>query len=339
MSWKSVIYRYADGRSRMEIDYRLDRVASVVRDERYLDRLTVYSQALRVARKQRQWEPVRHEIRVRLSGCEERADEAVVLLDLHHRFDYECRSRKQTEERVDRERLTLMKAPGGWYIDRIESLSPAPDGPEQEESGEQGPPFLELGEMDLGTERVRRPLLSRDVFSIEDNRPGIVYNRTKAAEYADAHWNEPNSAYLTFEVDCTNYVSQCVFAGGAPMNYTGKRERGWWYRGMSGKSELWSFSWAVANGLGRFLASSRSGLQAETVRSARQLTVGDVICYDWDGTGRFGHTTIVTAISADGYPLVNAHTNNSRHRYWDYRDSYAWTERTAYRFYHIHDRL
>ena len=45
----------------------------------------------------------------------------------------------------------------------------------------------------------------------------------------------------------------------------------------------------------------------------------------------------MTAFDAGGKPLVNAHTVSSRHRYWDYRDSYAWNDNTEYRFYHIPD--
>ncbi|GIP41088.1 hypothetical protein J31TS4_43680 [Paenibacillus sp. J31TS4] len=339
MSWKSVIYRYADERSRMEIDYRLDRLAAVVRDDQYLDRLAGQLERLRAVRLERGWRAIRHEIRVRVkeSGDGVRTDEAAVQLELHHRFRYESRSREQLEEWIEHERVVLAKAPGGWYIDRIEQPEAAPVWPDV--VIEEGPGLIRQQGEGVRAAQARRPLLSRDVFGQEELRAGTHYNRTQVAAYADAHWNDPNPAFLHFEVDCTNYVSQCVFAGGAPMNYTGRRERGWWYRGRSGAQELWSFSWAVANGLTQYLASSRSGLQAESVKSARQLTIGDVICYDWDGTGRFGHTTIVTAISADGYPLVNAHTNNSRHRYWDYRDSYAWTERTVYRFYHILDRL
>ncbi|MMZ62195.1 putative amidase domain protein [compost metagenome] len=85
-------------------------------------------------------------------------------------------------------------------------------------------------------------------------------------------------------------------------------------------------------------ASGRS-FDAVPVERPEQLMLGDVISYDWDGDGTFQHSTIVTAFDAGGMPLVNAHTVNARHRYWDYRDSYAWTDRTVYRFYHIADHL
>ena len=161
-------------------------------------------------------------------------------------------------------------------------------------------------------------------FTAEPMYRYTVYDRNKARDYAETWWNGANPRYLHFEVDCTNFVSQCLFAGGAPMNYTGKRESGWWYQGRDGSRELWSFSWSVAHSLQSFLAVSASRL-------------GDVICYDWDGDGRFQHNTIVTGFDAAGMPLVNAHTVNSRMRYWDYRDSYAWTPNTRYRFFHIAD--
>jgi hypothetical protein len=37
--------------------------------------------------------------------------------------------------------------------------------------------------------------------------------------------------------------------------------------------------------------------------------------------------------------LISAHTTNSKNRYWDYRDSYAWTSLTKYRFFHMPDQF
>ena len=78
-------------------------------------------------------------------------------------------------------------------------------------------------------------------------------------------------------------------------------------------------------------------MRATQVESAAELALGDVISYDWGGDGRFQHTTIVTAFDANGMPLVNANTVPSRHRYWDYKDSYAYSDRTQYRFFHLQD--
>ncbi|MBO8163576.1 MAG: amidase domain-containing protein [Brevibacillus sp.] len=159
------------------------------------------------------------------------------------------------------------------------------------------------------------------------------YNRAKAVAYAETYWNSYNPAYLRFEVDCTNFVSQCLHAGGIPMLYANSRSRGWWYRG--GARPSWSFSWAVAHSLYLLLRSGKAPFYARQVASPDQLEIGDVICYDFDGDGRWQHNTIVVAKDAAGMPLVNAHTTDSRQRYWEYRDSTAYTPNIRYGFFHI----
>ncbi len=158
------------------------------------------------------------------------------------------------------------------------------------------------------------------------------YDRLKAVQYAERWWNDYNPAYKKFDVDCTNFISQCLHAGGAPMRGYPQRANGWWMMNSN-----WSFSWTVANSMRLHLPSSKSGLRAKEAASASQLNLGDVICYDFEGDGRFDHTTIVTAKDANGMPLVNAHTHNSRNRYWAYEDSTAYTPRIKYKFLSIVD--
>ena len=43
-----------------------------------------------------------------------------------------------------------------------------------------------------------------------------MYNRQAAVQYANLWWNRRNPAFPNFDVDCTNYISQCLLAG-APM--------------------------------------------------------------------------------------------------------------------------
>lgn len=159
---------------------------------------------------------------------------------------------------------------------------------------------------------------------------GFVYNREKAVQYAETWWNDYNPAFPKFAVDCTNYISQCLLAGGAPMRGEPVRERGWWYRNNN-----WSFSWSVAHSLYWYLKSSTTGLQAIEVKNAQELYPGDVICYDFQGNNRWDHNTMVVTYDAYGNPLVNAHTDNSKHRFWTYTDSAAWTPNINYAFFRI----
>ena len=157
----------------------------------------------------------------------------------------------------------------------------------------------------------------------------MAYNRQAAADFARRWWNSANPAYTYFQVDCTNFVSQCLHAGGAPMRGYPNRSQGWWLQG--GK---WSFSWSIAHSLRWYLDTSKQGLRAKRVYSPYELEIGDVIFYDFEGDGRINHSTIVTSI-IDGEPHVHAHTSNSADRPYHYRDSSAYTENIEYYYYHI----
>ncbi|AVQ98535.1 amidase domain protein [Oceanobacillus picturae] len=161
-------------------------------------------------------------------------------------------------------------------------------------------------------------------------RMRFTYDRLAAVQYAERWWNSYNPNFRKFDVDCTNYISQCLLAGGAPMRGAPVRERGWWYN-----QDSWSFSWAVAHSMRWYLSGSTDGLQGKEVSSAEELEPGDIICYDFQGNGRWDHNTIVVTKDAAGMPLVNAHTDNSRNRYWSYEDSTAWTPNIQYKFFRI----
>ena len=161
--------------------------------------------------------------------------------------------------------------------------------------------------------------------------PAFRYDRLKAVQYAERWWNEFNPSYPRFNDDCTNFISQCLHAGGVPMWGQPERTRGWWIDGQSN----WSYSWTVAHAF--MLMLKGAGWTVE-VESPAELVMGDIICYDFEGDGRFNHNTIVTGMDGYGNPLVNAHTTNSRMRFWNYEDSTAYTPNIQYKFFHIKTR-
>lgn len=168
----------------------------------------------------------------------------------------------------------------------------------------------------------------------------IEYDRQAAKDYAKQWWDKRNPEYVAFDDDCTSFISQVLRAGEAPMTGYNNRGEGWWYAGFIDGYEAWSYSWAVANALRLFLLTSPSrvyGLKANRVSSARDLSIGDVICYDWDGDGTYQHNTVVVGFNRRGSPLVAAHTYNSYRRFWRYRSSPRYSENTTYDFYHIYD--
>jgi hypothetical protein len=173
-----------------------------------------------------------------------------------------------------------------------------------------------------------------DVPKEEENpeRLSYQYNRLKAVQYAERWWNSYNPAYKKFENDCTNFISQCLHQGGSPMRGHPNRGIGWWFMNHN-----WSYSWSIAHSLRLYFSNSTKGLRAKEVSSPDELLLGDVICYDFEGDGRFNHNTIVTGKDAYNLPLVNAHTYNSRMRYWAYEDSSAYTPNIKYKFFTIVD--
>ena len=177
-------------------------------------------------------------------------------------------------------------------------------------------------------ERVQGETLEREIT--KGNYDSYQYNRLEAVKYAEHWWDDRNPAYRNFPDNCTNFISQCLHAGETPMNGYPNIRKGWWQR-----ENQWSWSWAVAHSFYWYLSGATTGLRAKAVESPGDLLLGDVIVYDFEDDGRWNHTTIVVAKDADGMPLVNAHSANSRMRYWNYEDSSKYTPQMKYKFFHI----
>jgi hypothetical protein len=326
-------------KNRAEAEHDVEALRPAVSDAAWLrDYTRMLGGAKRISA-ERGVSPLEHETRLRLLSSQESRSGAVADLELRRTIHYELHGQRHVEERIERERVMLTpgSAANRWIVSRVERLQP-PDGKTTPTQGMMygmalGRPWEPEPEVKAGSV----PYLNSSILNQQESSSRkAIYNRASAVQYAETWWNGVNPQYMNLEVDCTNFVSQCLFAGGLPMVYTGKRESGWWYRGKSGGQELWSYSWAVAHSLSRFLHGSG---RATRVGSPTELTYGDVICYDWDGDGRWQHNVLITGIDAAGMPLVNAHTYNARGRYWSYLDSPAWTERTAYMFLRIADRI
>ena len=69
----------------------------------------------------------------------------------------------------------------------------------------------------------------------------LRYDRTKAYEYAKKWAFGRNHAFYDFENiggDCTNFASQCVYAGAGVMNYT--PVMGWYYKSVNDRTPSWT---------------------------------------------------------------------------------------------------
>ncbi|MCL2068743.1 MAG: amidase domain-containing protein [Oscillospiraceae bacterium] len=131
------------------------------------------------------------------------------------------------------------------------------------------------------------------------------YDRYSAVQYAKNWWNGRNPAYYNFDAvggDCTNFVSQCLYAGSGVMNYT--RDTGWYYNSPSDRAAAWS----GVEYLHRFLTSNKSNGPYATERAVRLAQPGDIIQLSFDGA-RFSHSLLVSEISPQ--ILVCTHSDDS----------------------------
>lgn len=336
-TWKDIVHAYVNARNRAELDQAVEALESSVEDLQFLQMEKERHKRIRKGYDERNLQPVRNETRLKIESVSQSASSATVDLVLRRLFEYEQYGDPYYEERIERERLVLKAMNGRWRIERVaknkEEASSKRHFHQKAKSPLSSPTAGSHPTASAVGHQRSQPYINQAVF--ERTRHATrsrSYDRQKAVQYADTWWDVPNPEYRYFDVNCTNFVSQCLYAGGAPMNYTGKRSSGWWYRHQH---DGWSFSWSVSNSLYYYLVGNKIGWTAQAVNSPMELELGDVIIYDWDGDGSYQHSVVVTAFDANGMPLVNANTTNSRHRYWDYKDSYAWTEQTRYRFFHI----
>lgn len=140
------------------------------------------------------------------------------------------------------------------------------------------------------------------------------YGRRAAVGYAHkwAYGRDPK--YYDYEEiggDCTNFASQCLYAGTGIMNYT--PTYGWYYINPNNKTPSWTGVEYFRSFLLREQAS-QGPFAVETVLG--ELEPGDFIQLRFD-RDIFGHTPIVVEIGSPATPentLLAAHTYDADFR-------------------------
>ena len=132
------------------------------------------------------------------------------------------------------------------------------------------------------------------------------YERERALLYAKRYAFSQNPVFGNFRGiggNCTNFVSQCIYAGSCKMNYTATF--GWYYISLEDRAPAWTgveyfFNFMVGNqGVGPF------GKEA----AVDECEVGDVIQLAREGEGYY-HTLMIVGFNGDD-PLVAAQTDDA----------------------------
>ena len=107
------------------------------------------------------------------------------------------------------------------------------------------------------------------------------YNISKAVDYALKYALDMNPKFGNYEKwggDCTNYISQCLYAGGIPFDWEGMDVRYHWFWYSETKRTP---SWTAANSLKFYMENNNKEKESQGLRaqltSISNLLRGDVI--------------------------------------------------------------
>lgn len=135
------------------------------------------------------------------------------------------------------------------------------------------------------------------------------YDRLAAINYAQKWALGHNPEFYHFSGiggDCSNFVSQCLLAGGGKMNYD--KIGGWYYIDLNHRSP----SWTSVEQLKRFLISNNKPGPFGEMRAINHLEIGDIIQLR-QNPERFNHSVIITKIDANEI-YVCAHSDDALNR-------------------------
>lgn len=123
----------------------------------------------------------------------------------------------------------------------------------------------------------------------------VLYNRSYVLRYAKKWAYGRNPEFYDFGSiggDCTNFVSQCIYAGAGVMNYT--PVFGWYYRTINDRSP----SWTGVKYLSDFLINNQSVGPYGHISEKNEVMTGDVVQLINEKDNLY-HTLIVTSVNPD----------------------------------------
>lgn len=217
--------------------------------------------------------------------------------------------------------VNLEKENGTWKISNVSGLAESIMDPSLAEMGDEITCLEKETYLSSVQEEIAQStaVLENDVQVMADTSYGTsaavtassTYNASAAVAYAVQYAIIPNSAYADFTNsggDCTNFISQCLYAGGIVQHVgTAYTESCWFYQSSTNRS----YSWTGANSFRNYITSSVSKINM-TSSSWSSVVPGDII--QLMNSGSATHSMIVSNLvygsSGRSDLLVCAHTTN-----------------------------
>ena len=185
-----------------------------------------------------------------------------------------------------------------------------------------------------------------------------AYDHGAAQRYADKYVNSSNSTFRYWaDNDCTNFVSQCLLAGGL------EETDDWYYKNYLSQS----LTWINANELkGHLKSNLKATLLGRWKKNACTNSYGtkyyaytnnsnnikgygsEIVFYDWTDDGTMNHASIVVGTNnpindpngSSVGDLIDAHTKPGKWQYWHLDGHNAkYRETTAVYVYRLPDNV
>lgn len=141
-----------------------------------------------------------------------------------------------------------------------------------------------------------------EMFDQEDVSTVSAINYSAMADYATRYVFNYNPAYRSFSADCTNFISQAMYAGGWTMVYGFYTSNSaWWYNWLN-QSRTWA-------GAHNWYFFARGSGRTSYLSNVWYMRLAHVLQMDFTRDGQIDHTMIVTMVGTSDLYLTYHSTN------------------------------
>lgn len=225
-------------------------------------------------------------------NCTPKKDECNINLSENHRIRYSCLGEYESILENQLHKIQLRKLGGTWYIVKDmyedEMLNEFNSFRNKESNKEEFKNKYRVSNVKEKINEINIKTIDENEFKefVEENQElkrGFSkkkYDRINAAAYAQKYALSPNGKYTNYEEmggDCTNFVSQCIHAGGIPNDNSGVN-KWYWYSDHN----RWP-SWTNARFFRNYLIKN-NGSETEFGVNASEcnfedVEIGDIVQY------------------------------------------------------------
>ena len=147
------------------------------------------------------------------------------------------------------------------------------------------------------------------------------YDRKAVVKYINKWTKSYNNSFIKATYDCTNFVSQCLYAGGFCMNYSWKCVKNSKFISFFTRSKFYATTtWIYANSLFYYVESDMARYKMYRIKSVddvkkykKYMEAGDLIFFHTVNKDEYNHAAIIKSIEKNK-------VNYAQHQPGEYRE-------------------